>query len=96
MSRVFGLLVLVLLMGLLVYLPAGSGSGAPLSMLLGFLLLVGFVLENVLPDPRQAVVSRHVLVTIDISLIVPCNELVLKSVPVDPYRNRADRKDDKP
>ena len=47
MSRVFGLVVLALLMGLLVYLPAGGGSGAPLSMLLGFLLLAGFVLGKI-------------------------------------------------
>jgi len=48
MSRVFGLLVLVLLMGLLIYLPADTGTGVPpLSMLLGFLLLVGFVLGKI-------------------------------------------------
>jgi Kef-type K+ transport system membrane component KefB len=46
-SRVFGLLVLILLMGLLVYLPADIGSAAPLSMLLGFLLLAGFVLGKI-------------------------------------------------
>lgn len=47
MSRVFGLLVLVLLMGLLIYLPADPGTRVPLSMLLGFLLLVGFVLGKI-------------------------------------------------
>ena len=47
MSRVFGLLVLMLLMLLLVYLSADIGSAAPLSMLLGFLLLAGFVLGKI-------------------------------------------------
>jgi len=47
MSRVFGLLVLVLLMGLLIYLPVDPGTSVPLSMLLGFLLLVGFVLGKI-------------------------------------------------
>lgn len=47
MSRVFGLMVLVLLMGLLIYLPIDIGTAAPLSMLLGFLLLAGFVLGKI-------------------------------------------------
>jgi len=47
-SRVFGLLVLILLMGLLVYLPEDFSTAAPpLSMLLGFLLLAGFVLGKI-------------------------------------------------
>ena len=41
MSRLFGLLALALLMFLLVSLPAAT-SGAPLSMLLGFLMLAAF------------------------------------------------------
>ena len=41
MSRLFGLLALALLMFLLVSLPAAPG-GAPLSMLLGFLMLAAF------------------------------------------------------
>ncbi|HUU28133.1 MAG TPA: cation:proton antiporter [archaeon] len=47
MSRIFGLVVLVLLMALLVYLPAEARTQAPLSMLLGFLLLTGFVFGKI-------------------------------------------------
>jgi len=47
MSRIFALVALVMLMGLLLSLPAEFLTKAPLSMLLGFLLLAGFVFGKI-------------------------------------------------
>jgi Kef-type K+ transport system membrane component KefB len=44
MSRLFGLLVLLLLTALLLWIPLGQAGVAPLSMSLGFLLLAGYLL----------------------------------------------------
>jgi Kef-type K+ transport system membrane component KefB len=47
MSRLFGLAALVLFMVLMIYLPQRAIEGAPLSMLLGFLLLSAFLFGKI-------------------------------------------------
>ncbi|MEA2062437.1 MAG: cation:proton antiporter [Gemmatimonadota bacterium] len=64
MSRLFGLLVLLLLMALLLFFPLGGleGSGAmPLSMSLGFLLLTGFVLGKLCISARLPGITGYLL-----------------------------------